>query len=103
MFRRLEVSRHFSWLEPHRYLLSVNDIEVRTAVEGGTVKLACRKFPVEGLLAYIDSEHGEEADWEDNMYDLMPGETVSLNVKGLNGRPVKTRWLYSWEEGLKPR
>lgn len=57
-----EVSRHFSWPEPYRYPLPANDTQVRTAVEGDTVKLTCGKFPVEGLLAYIDSEHGEEAD-----------------------------------------
>ena len=67
-------------------------------VESGAATLTCGKYPVKGLVAYVDDADGEEADWEDNMYDLMPGEVVTLPVKGLDGRKVRTKWLYSWEE-----
>jgi hypothetical protein len=86
-----EITRHFSWPETYRYLLPATETEVQIVVEGDTAKFTCRKFPVKGLLAYIDSEHGEEVGWNDNLYGLMPGETASLNVRGLNGRSVKTR------------
>ena len=93
-----ELSRHFSWPEPYRYLYSAPDSGVDVKVDGDAVALTCRKFPVKGLLAYVDEKDGEDADWEDNMYDLMPGETVQLAVGGLNGRKVSTKWLYSWEK-----
>lgn len=93
-----ELSRHFSWPEPYRYLLTAHDTTVDVDVKGDVVELTCGKRPLKGLLAYVDKEDGNEADWTDNMYDLMPGDKVSLPVKGLDGRDVRTRWLYSWEK-----
>jgi len=36
-------------------------------------------------------------EWEDNMLDLMPGETLSVGIKGLNGREIKRQFLNDWE------
>lgn len=93
-----ELSRHFSWPEPYRYLLPAYDAKVDAVVKGDSVALTCGPVPVKGLLTYIDSEDGEEAQWADNMYDLMPGETIEVAVKGIDGRKVRTRWLHSWEK-----
>ena len=95
-----ELSRHFSWPEPYRYLYSTPDSSVDARVDGDSVVLTCGTFPVKGLLAYVDEKDGEDADWEDNMFDMMPGESVRLDVKGLEGRKVRTKWLYSWEKSL---
>jgi beta-mannosidase len=93
-----ELNRHFSWPEPYRYLYSASESSVDVKVDGDVAALTCGKFPVKALLAYVDEKDGEDADWEDNMYDLMPGETVKLPVKSLDGRKVSTKWLYSWEK-----
>ena len=93
-----ELSRHFSWPEPYRYLYSAPESTVAIKIEGDSVALTCGNFPIKGLLAYIDEPDGEEADWEDNMYDLFPGEIVRLPVKGVDGRKIRTKWLYSWEK-----
>lgn len=93
-----ELSRHFSWPEPFRYLLPAYDAKVDVEVKDSSVKLTAGWIPLKGLLAYIDSEDGEEADWADNMHDLMPGESIELPVKGIDGRQVRTRWLHSWEK-----
>lgn len=93
-----ELSRHFSWPEPYRYLYAAPDSIVDVKVEEDSVTLKCGGCPVKGLLAYIDEKDGEEAEWEDNMYDLMPGEVKKLHVKGIDGREVRTKWLYSWEK-----
>lgn len=92
-----ELSRHFSWPEPYRYLYSAPESTVDIKVEGESVALICGSYPLKGVLTYVDEKDGEDADWEDNMYDMMPGETVVLPVKGLDGRNVNTKWLYSWE------
>ena len=92
-----ELSRHISWPEPYRYLLPAYNTSASTKVSTDSVEITCGAYPIKGLLAYVDDEDGEEADWAENMYDLMPGESVKLGVKGLDGRRVKTRWLYDWE------
>lgn len=92
-----ELSRHFSWPEPFRYLYAAPNSSVDVKTDGEAVTLTCGTYPVKGLLACIDEADGDEADWQDNMYDLMPGESITLAVRGLNGRNVKTKWLYSWE------
>jgi beta-mannosidase len=45
----------------------------------------------------VDIEEGEDAVWEDNFVDLVPGEAVRIGVEGLKGRKAKARWLGDWE------
>ena len=94
-----ELSRHFSWPEPYRYLQSAKDTHVAVEVlEGGeSVVVRCDKIPAKGVILYVDESDGEEADWEDNCFDLFSGESKTFRVKGLEGRPVKVKWLYDWE------
>jgi beta-mannosidase len=92
-----ELSRHFSWPEPYRYLYAAATSKVDVDVGDKTVRVTCGKYPVKGLLLYVDPTDGENVDWADNMYDLMPGESIALPVEGLEGRNVQTKWLYSWE------
>lgn len=98
---RAELSRHFSWPEPYRYLQMWPDAHAKgiPARDETSVSLVCGDYPIKGALAYIDWQDGEDAEWGDNMYDLLPGDRISLPVKGLNGRDVKVRWLHSWEIG----
>lgn len=92
-----EISRYFSWPEPYRYLLASDRTSVDISAKEDEVCLTCGPTPVKGALAYIDEQDGEDADWAENMIDLMPGETVKLPVKGVDAREVKCKWLYSWE------
>lgn len=55
--------------------------------------------PVTGATLSVPlSEPGEDAIFEDNFLDLVPGEVVEINVKDLNNRDVETRFLYDWEK-----
>jgi len=55
--------------------------------------------PVKGVvLAVLVGEGGEEAVWEDRFVGLVPGGTVRIGVKGLEGRKVEVRWLCDWEQ-----
>ena len=93
-----EIGRDVSWPEPFRYLNFPGNtkVEVVVAEDGESVALTSN-YPVKGLVAYIAKEDGGDADWMDNMIDLMHGEVVTLRVRGLEGRAVRTRWLGSWE------
>jgi beta-mannosidase len=88
-----ETCRKVSWPEPYRYLDLPADSGVEVQVEGENVQLRCGSFPVKGLLAYVHHEDGEDADWADNMWDMMPGERVKVAARGLNGRQVHLRHL----------
>ena len=50
------------------------------------------------MLAVPISESGEDAIFEDNFVDLVPEEVVEVEVQGLGGRKVETRFLYDWEK-----
>jgi beta-mannosidase len=101
--RKVE-ARHVNWPEPFRYLQWNRSTEVTVEVrasEGGSewensVKVGAN-HPVKGCLLYVDYDDGEDAIWEDNMLDLMPGETMDVKVRGLGGRRVKIRFLNDWE------
>ena len=88
-----EIARKVSWPEPYRYLDLPRDTEVSVKVSGDQVELECGKYPAKGVLAYVDIESGEEPEWVDNMWDMMPGEKVTVKAPGLNGRAVKVRHL----------
>jgi beta-mannosidase len=89
----VELCRKVSWPEPYRYLDLPEDSDVEVIAEGDQVRLVCQKYPVKGLVAYVFPEDGEDAEWEDNMWDLMPGEEVQVCARGLNGRKVHARHL----------
>ncbi|TVY18725.1 Beta-mannosidase B [Lachnellula arida] len=99
-------ARHVNWPEPFRYLQWHKDTKVTVEVleaENGSgwenvVRLTA-SHPVKGCLLYIDYDDGEDAIWEDNMLDLMPAESIDVNVRGLGGRNIKNRFLNDWELG----
>jgi beta-mannosidase len=87
-----------NWPEPFRYLSWHEDtrVSVSVGVGGGEVRVKAN-YPVKGCLLYVGYEDGEDAEWEDNMLDLLPGQELSVKVKGLNGRAVLAKWLNDWE------
>lgn len=94
-----ELSRHFSWPEPYRYLQSAKNTHVAAEVQEDEPKVVmkCGKVPAKGVIVYVDEKDGDDAEWEDNCFDLWPGETKTVGVKGLKNRAVKVNWLYRWE------
>ena len=88
-----QLARKVSWPEPYRYLDLPEDSSVGVQVEDEAVKLTCGNYPVKGLVAYVHEEDGEDAEWEDNMWDLMPGDVVETQAKGLKTRKVHLRHL----------
>jgi beta-mannosidase len=96
-----EIARKVSWPEPYRYLDLPGDTHVSVKVTGEEVELECGKYPVKGVLAYVDDESGEEPSWEDNFWDMMPGEKVTVQAPGLDGRAVHVRHLANLQRQFK--
>jgi beta-mannosidase len=66
--------------------------------DSGDKVLLSTNAPAKGVTILVPlSESGEDAVFEDNFVDLVPGETVTIGVSSLNGRKVQTRFLYDWE------
>ena len=121
------LARIVNWPEPFRYLswpaTTKVDIKVHHATEDlkeskvDTDVLAIlsqrdinwkdfvsvtTNYPVKGLWLEpiydgLETHDDTEPLWEDNMLDLMPGETLRIGVHGLRGRGVKARFLNDWE------
>jgi beta-mannosidase len=92
----LELARWVSWPEPYKYLRFKPDLKVEAEVQGDKVLLRTNA-PVKGVMLEVESQEGEDAIWRNNFVDLVPEETVVVEVEGLDGRAVRTRWLCDWE------
>lgn len=93
-------ARIVNWPEPFRYLSWHRNTKVSVSVEEGEGEEKVRvqsNYPVKGCLLYVGYSDGEDAEWEDNLLDLLPGEEISVKVKGLDGREVLAKWLNDWE------
>jgi beta-mannosidase len=64
-------------------------LKVSVSASGDTVEVSTNK-PIKGIVLDVD---GEEAKWSDQAIDLVPGDPQIVHVTGLNGRPVKVRYL----------
>jgi beta-mannosidase len=93
------LARWISWPEPLRLLHLRPDLHIATQVaDSGDKVLLSTNAPAKGVTILVPlSESGEDAVFEDNFVDLVPGETVTIGVSSLNGRKVQTRFLYDWE------
>ncbi|KAF7977660.1 hypothetical protein HWV62_3094 [Athelia sp. TMB] len=87
------LARYSNWPEPFKYIKfpDVKDValKVEVASDGKTITLSARK-PVKGLILDVD---GEDAKWDDQAIDLVPGDPQTVQAIGLNGRTVKARFL----------
>jgi beta-mannosidase len=91
-------ARIMNWSEPFRYLGWHEDTKISVSASDGEDQVTVKaNYPVKGCLLYVGYDEGEDAEWEDNMFDLLPREELSVKVKGLNGRQVLTKWLNDWE------
>lgn len=64
-------------------------LKAEVSADGISVMLSTNK-PVKGVV--LDAE-GEFVKWSDQAIDLVPGDPQFVKAIGLNGRPVKMRFL----------
>ena len=89
-----EVLAHWvSWPETLNYLRFAPDLKVK--VQGGCGKevVPTTNAPAKGVVVSVPLAEGEDAVWDDNFIDLVPGEGVRIEVQELDRRTVKARWL----------
>ena len=97
------LARWVSWPEPLRLVQLARDLAVNitreAAADGnGERLLVSTSAPVKGVMLSVPmTEEGDDAVFDDNFLDLVPGETVQVQVQGLKSRPVQSRFLYDWE------
>ena len=92
--RRL--ARWVSWPEPLKFVRFKKDLKVEAKIEGDVVVLKS-SGPVKGVVVSVPIEEGDDAVFDDNFVDLVPGEEIRIGVGGLKGRNVQTRFLCDWE------
>jgi beta-mannosidase len=90
------LARWVSWPEPLKFVRFKKDLKVQVKFEGEIVTLESNG-PVKGVVVSVPIEEGDDAEFDDNFLDLVPGEKIRLEAKGLAGRKVQTRFLCDWE------
>lgn len=114
------LARFVDWPEPYRYLHWPKDTHVGIGIQEYSSDATLEKNTADATVAYdnivavtsnhpvkgcwlepvydgTEKEEDPEPLWEDNMFDLLPSETVSVRVQGLKGRKVTARFLADWE------
>ena len=61
------------------------------SVDGEKITLRAEK-PVKGVILDVGEKDDSKLEWEDNGFDIMPGETIKIIAKGLDGRKVRVNW-----------
>lgn len=94
-----QLARWVSWPEPLRLVQMAPGLKVTVepAASGDKVAISANG-PVKGVVLSVPiSEPGNDAEFDDNFVDLVPGEVVEVGVQHLQGRSVEARFLYDWE------
>ncbi|KAL3420862.1 glycoside hydrolase family 2 protein [Phlyctema vagabunda] len=91
------LARWVSWPEPMKFVRFNPDLKIDVKVAKDSVLLKSNA-PTKGVVVSVPIEDGEDAIWDDNFVDLVPGEEIKIGVEGLNGRKVQTRYLCDWEQ-----
>lgn len=91
------LARWISWPEPLKFVKFHKELKIDTVLDGETVTLKANA-PVKGIVLQVPLEEGgDDAIFDDNFVDLVPGEEIKIGVKGLDGRKIETRFLCDWE------
>ncbi|PVH86087.1 glycoside hydrolase family 2 protein [Cadophora sp. DSE1049] len=96
-----QLARWVDWPEPLKFVHFAKSpsVSVKPSTDGTSVLLSANR-PLKGVVLSIPiSAGGDDAVWDDNFIDLVPGEEIRVGVRGLNGREkeIETRWLCDWE------
>lgn len=102
-----KLARWVSWPEPLKYVVWSPALKVSVMAEtddphtgdrgNKDVVVLRTTAPVKGVVVSVPLEEGEDAVFEDNYIDLVPGDEVRIQVSGLVGRQVQIRWMCDWE------
>jgi beta-mannosidase len=87
-----QVARYVNWPEPLKYvhLQAPRYLSAEISRDGKTVEVSA-EVPVKGLALECDDD---EVTFSDNLLDVVPGEVMSISVKGANkGSRIETRYL----------
>ncbi|KAI1809889.1 beta-mannosidase [Poronia punctata] len=88
-----QVARYVNWPEPLKYLhlQKPKQLKAELNVDAKTVALSA-EVPVKGVA--VECEEDDDVRFEDNLVDLVPGETVTIPVRGAKSDTViTTRYL----------
>jgi beta-mannosidase len=89
-----QIARYINWPEPLKYvhLQKPQHLEAVLSKDGKVVEVSA-EVPVKGVaLEYTEEEH--DLVFEDNLVDIVPGEIVSIGVKGARkGNRIGVRYL----------
>ncbi|KAK2736271.1 hypothetical protein FQN57_000801 [Myotisia sp. PD_48] len=80
-----QIARYISWPEPLKYLhlQKPQGLKIELATDRRQVNLSAN-LPVKGLAIFSECDGVK---FDDNCVDLVPGETVSIGVRGLENSP----------------
>lgn len=94
-----QLARWISWPEPLKFVHFSKKTDVQAVLSKDEKQvIISTKAPVKGVVVGVPvSEGGDDAVFDDNFVDLVPGESVTLGVEGVNGRKLEARWLCDWE------
>lgn len=94
-----QLARWVDWPQPLKFVVFKKGVEVKIDVGEGEKEVSISaNAPIKGVVLSVQMAEGEDATWEDNFVDLVPGEVVKIGVEGLKGREVRARWLGDWEQ-----
>jgi beta-mannosidase len=87
-----QVARYINWPEPLKYvhLQKPKHLKADISRDGGRVEISA-ELPVKGVALECEDD---EVVFEDNLVDIVPGEIVSIGVKGANkASKISLRYL----------
>lgn len=87
-----QIARYVNWPEPLKYLHLPKPklLEADLSKDGRTVEISA-EVPVKGVALECEDD---DVVFDDNLVDIVPGEVVSIQVKGANkGSVITTRYL----------
>ena len=90
------LARWISWPEPLKFVRFKKDLKVEAKTEGDAI-VVTSNGPVKGVVLSVLIEEGDDAVFDDNFLDVVPGEEIRIGVQGLEGRKIQTRFLCDWE------
>jgi beta-mannosidase len=88
----IQIARYINWPEPLKYvhLQKPKHLTAEISKDGRVVELSA-EVPVKGVALECEDD---DVKFEDNLVDVVPGEVVSIAVKGANkGTKIETRYL----------
>lgn len=91
-----QIARYINWPEPLKYVHLQTPKELKVElVEGGKSVEISAEVPIKGVAVYCESD---EVVFDDNLVDIVPGETVRIGVKGAKGGEVITSRYLGFKE-----